>query len=37
MHKSGPLLGPFSIKRQGVSIYYCMDKLRSRLPLLGTT
>ena len=22
MHKSGPLLGPFLIKRQGISIYY---------------
>ena len=37
MHKSGPRLGPFLIKRQGVSIYYCIDKLCSRLPLLGTS
>jgi len=37
MHKSGPLLGPFLIKRQGVSIYYYIDKLCSRLPLLGTS
>jgi hypothetical protein len=26
-HKSGPLSGPFLIKRQGVSIYNCMGKL----------
>ena len=37
MHKSGPLLGPFLIKLQGVSIYNCIDKLYRRRPLLGTT
>ena len=35
-HKSGPLLGPFLIKRHIVSIYNCMIILRVRSPLLGT-